>query len=252
MRLEGKSAIVTGGASGIGEATARLFAGEGARVVIADVDTARGKAVAKSIVSDGLTARFEELDVVDEAAWQAVANRTVDAFGSLDVLINNAGVSGQHGRPRVEETTVEGWDIVMDVNAKGVFLGTKAAIPRMREAGGGAIINVSSIYGIVGSKSGTAYHASKGACRVFTKTAAIQCAPDNIRVNSVHPGFIDTPMTESLHAQPGVREERLGATPSGRLGTPDDIAYGILYLASDEARWVTGSELVIDGGMTAQ
>jgi len=176
---------------------------------------------------------------------------TVARFGKLDVVVNNAGISAP-GRPPTEEQTVEGWDAVMAVNARGVFLGTKHAIPEMRKAGGGSIINISSIYGNVGSKGGTAYHASKGAVRAFSKAAAIQYADVNIRVNSVHPGFVDTPMTDGLHSQPGVREERVARTPLGRMGVPEDIAYGILYLASDESGFVTGSELVIDGGMTAQ
>lgn len=252
MRLAGIVAIVTGGASGIGEATCRRFAEEGASVVIADVNDDRGRRLEAEIKSAGGEAAFIRLDVTDEDRWVAVVAETVDRYGKLDVVVNNAGMSGRFGRPVVEETTVEGWDAVFDVNAKGVFLGTKHAIPEMRKAGGGSIINVSSIFGNVGSRGGTAYHASKGACRTFTKAAAVQYAAEGIRVNSVHPGFVDTPMTEGLHAQPGVREERTRVTPLGRLGVPDDIAHGIVYLASDESRWVTGSELVIDGGMTAQ
>lgn len=251
MRLEGKVAIVSGGASGIGEATSRLFAAEGASVVIADVDDKRGPALESDIRNDGGEAAFIKLDVTDEDQWRAVVAETVARFGKLDVVVNNAGISAP-GRPPTEEQTVEGWDAVMAVNARGVFLGTKHAIPEMRKAGGGSIINISSIYGNVGSKGGTAYHASKGAVRAFSKAAAIQYADVNIRVNSVHPGFVDTPMTDGLHSQPGVREERLARTPIGRMGVPEDIAYGILYLASDESGFVTGSELVIDGGMTAQ
>ena len=251
MRLEGKVAIVSGGASGIGEATSRLFAAEGASVVIADVDDKRGPALESDIRNDGGEAAFIKLDVTDEDQWRAVVAETVARFGKLDIVVNNAGISSP-GRPPTEEQTVEGWDAVMAVNARGVFLGTKHAIPEMRKAGGGSIINISSIYGNVGSKGGTAYHASKGAVRAFSKAAAIQYADVNIRVNSVHPGFVDTPMTDGLHSQPGVREERVARTPIGRMGVPEDIAYGILYLASDESGFVTGSELVIDGGMTAQ
>ncbi|MCH7642122.1 MAG: glucose 1-dehydrogenase [Chloroflexi bacterium] len=251
MRLEGKVAIVSGGASGIGEATSRLFAAEGASVVIADVDDKRGPALESDIRNDGGEAAFIKLDVTDEDQWRAVVAETVARFGKLDVVVNNAGISAP-GRPPTEQQTVEGWDAVMAVNARGVFLGTKHAIPEMRKAGGGSIINISSIYGNVGSKGGTAYHASKGAVRAFSKAAAIQYADVNIRVNSVHPGFVDTPMTDGLHSQPGVREERVARTPIGRMGVPEDIAYGILYLASDESGFVTGSELVIDGGMTAQ
>ena len=251
MRLEGKVAIVSGGASGIGEATSRLFAAEGASVVIADVDDKRGPALESDIRDDGGEAAFIKLDVTDEDQWRAVVAETVARFGKLDIVVNNAGISAP-GRPPTEQQTVEGWDAVMAVNARGVFLGTKHAIPEMRKAGGGSIINISSIYGNVGSKGGTAYHASKGAVRAFSKAAAIQYADVNIRVNSVHPGFVDTPMTDGLHSQPGVREERVARTPLGRMGVPEDIAYGILYLASDESGFVTGSELVIDGGMTAQ
>lgn len=251
MRLEGKVAIVSGGASGIGEATCRLFAAEGARVVIADLNDALGSALASDIRDGGGEAAYLKLDVTDEDQWRAVVSETVTRFGKLDVVVNNAGISAP-GRPPAEDQTVEGWDAVMAVNAKGVFLGTKHAIPEMRKGGGGSIVNISSVYGNVGSKGGTAYHASKGACRTFSKAAAIQYADVKIRVNSVHPGFVDTPMTEGMHSQPGVREERVAKTPLGRMGLPEDIAYGILYLASDESQFVTGSELVIDGGMTAQ
>ena len=251
MRLEGKVAIVSGGASGIGEATSRLFAAEGASVVIADINDELGAALESDIRDGGGEAAYLKLDVTDEEQWRAVVAETVTRFGKLDIVVNNAGISAP-GRPPTEEQTVEGWDAVMAVNAKGVFLGTKHAIPEMRKAGGGSIVNISSVYGIVGSKGGTAYHASKGACRTFSKAAAIQYAGEQIRVNSVHPGFVDTPMTAELHSLPSVHEERVAKTPLGRMGLPEDIAYGILYLASDESRFVTGSELVIDGGMTAQ
>ena len=251
MRLEGKVAIVSGGASGIGEATSRLFAAEGASVVIADINDELGAALESDIRDGGGEAAYLKLDVTDEEQWRAVVAETVTRFGKLDIVVNNAGISAP-GRPPTEEQTVEGWDAVMAVNAKGVFLGTKHAIPEMRKAGGGSIVNISSIYGNVGSKGGTAYHASKGACRTFSKAAAIQYAGEQIRVNSVHPGFVDTPMTAELHSLPSVHEERVAKTPLGRMGLPEDIAYGILYLASDESRFVTGSELVIDGGMTAQ
>ena len=251
MRLEGKVAIVSGGASGIGEATSRLFAAEGASVVIADINDELGAALESDIRDGGGEAAYLKLDVTDEEQWRAVVAETVTRFGKLDIVVNNAGISAP-GRPPTEEQTVEGWDAVMAVNAKGVFLGTKHAIPEMRKAGGGSIVNISSVYGIVGSKGGTAYHASKGACRSFSKAAAIQYAGEQIRVNSVHPGFVDTPMTAELHSLPSVHEERVAKTPLGRMGLPEDIAYGILYLASDESRFVTGSELVIDGGMTAQ
>ena len=249
MRVEGKVALVSGGARGIGAATAKLLAREGAAVVLADVLEEEGKATEAEISERGGRATFLILDVTDEENWQRVIDATVATYGKLDVVVNNAGISG---RTTVEETEAETWDRVMAVNGKGVFLGTKLAIPELRKSGGGSIINISSIYGIVGSETSAAYHASKGAVRIFTKAAAIQYASEGIRVNSVHPGFVDSPMTAASHALPEVHDLRVGRTPLGRMGTPEDIAAGILYLASDESSFVTGSELVIDGGMTAQ
>ena len=248
MRLEGKVALISGGARGIGAATARLMAGEGAAVVIADVLEKEGMETEAKISEAGGEVLFVRLDVTSEADWNAAVTATVTKYGKLDILVNNAGISSRTG---VEETTVESWDQVMDINAKGVFLGTKAAIPEMRKAGGGSIINISSIYGIVGSGGSASYHASKGAVRIFTKAAAVQYAREGIRVNSVHPGFVDSPMTEAHHGVPEIRQARTGQTPLGRLGVPEDIAPGILYLASDQSSFVTGSELVIDGGMIA-
>lgn len=248
MRLEGKVALISGGARGIGAATARLMAGEGAAVVIADVLEKEGMETEAKISEAGGEVLFVRLDVTSEADWNAAVGATVTKYGKLDILVNNAGISSRTG---VEETTVESWDQVMDVNAKGVFLGAKAAIPEMRKAGGGSIINISSIYGIVGSGGSASYHASKGAVRIFTKAAAVQYAREGIRVNSVHPGFVDSPMTEAHHGVPEIRQARIGQTPLGRLGVPEDIAPGILYLASDQSSFVTGSELVIDGGMIA-
>ena len=249
MRVAGKVALVSGGARGIGAATSRLLAREGAAVVLADVLEAEGKATEAEIAEAGGRATFMRLDVTDEENWQLVIDATVATYGKLDVVVNNAGISG---RTTVEETAAETWDRVMAVNGKGVFLGTKLAIPELRRAGGGSIINISSIYGIVGSETSAAYHASKGAVRIFTKSAAIQYAGEGIRVNSVHPGFVDSPMTAASHALPEVHNLRIERTPLGRMGTPEDIAAGILYLASDESSFVTGSELVIDGGMTAR
>ena len=249
QRVDGKVAVVTGGAGGIGAATARLLAREGAAVVIGDLLEEEGRVTETQIAEVGGQALFVPMDVTSEDDWRRAIQAAVAAYGKLDILVNNAGISG---RNTVEETSVELWDRVMAVNAKGVFLGTKLAIPEMRKAGGGSIINVSSIWGLVGSDSSTAYHSAKGAVRIFTKAAAVQYAKEGIRVNSVHPGFVDSPMTIGYHALPGVRETRVAATPLGRMGTPEDIASGILYLASDESSFVTGSELVIDGGMTAQ
>tara|TARA_B100000809_G_scaffold198086_1_gene197825 strand:+ start:3009 stop:3776 length:768 start_codon:yes stop_codon:yes gene_type:complete len=249
-RIEGKIAIVTGGASGIGEATTRLFVSEGAKVVIADIDDEKGNALEAELNHDGEVARYRQFDVTQENRWIEVVGEVMDTWGRLDVVVNNAGMSGV-GRARVEETTVENWDTVFAVNSTAVMLGTKTAIPAMRKNGGGSVVNVSSIFGIVGSPAGAAYHASKGAARTFSKAAAVQYAPDNIRVNSVHPGFTDTPMTLDIHSQKEIRDAREKMTPLGRLGLPDDIAYGILYLACDESSWVTGIELVIDGGEIA-
>ena len=250
-RLEGKTAIVTGGASGIGEATSRLFVDQGARVVVADIDDDKGNALEADLNKNGEVAMYRKLDVTQESRWIEVVGETMAKWGRLDVVVNNAGMSGAKGRATVEDTIVDNWDTVFAVNSTAVMLGTKTAIPAMRKNGGGSVVNVSSIFGIVGSPAGAAYHASKGAARTFSKAAAVQYAPDNIRVNSVHPGFTDTPMTLDIHSQKEIRDARLAMTPMGRLGLPIDIAYGILYLASDEAVWVTGTELVIDGGEIA-
>ena len=250
MRLEGKVAFVSGGARGMGAAEARLFAKEGAKVAIGDVLEDEGRKVEAEINETGGEAIFVRLDVTSESEWQDAIAATVARFGKLDVLVNNAGV-GAHGK--VEDTTVEEWDRVMDINAKGVFLGTKAAIPEMRKAGGGSIINISSQLGLVGTdNSSPQYQASKGAVRLLTKATAIQYASEGIRANSVHPGPIVTPMTESSRADPEREKLMLSRIPLDRYGQPNDVAYGVLYLASDESSFVTGSELVIDGGWTAQ
>ncbi len=249
MRVSGKVALISGGAGGIGAATARLLAQEGAAVVIGDLLEEAGRQTEAQITEAGGQATFMNLDVTREQDWADIISVAVASYGKLDVLVNNAGISG---RATVEETTEELWDQVMAVNAKGVFLGAKLAIPAMRKAGGGSIINISSIYGMIGSETSAAYHSSKGAVRLFTKAAAIQYAKEGIRVNSVHPGFVESPMTQQAHAIEEVRSLRISRTPIGRMGTPEDIASGILYLASDESSFVTGSELVIDGGMTAQ
>ena len=233
----------------MGAAEARLFAKEGARVVIGDIREAEGSQVAAEIVESGGTALFVLLDVSREEDWRHAIETTLAAFGKLDVLVNNAGI-GQV--VSIEDISEELWDRVMAVNARGVFLGTKHAIPAMRKAGGGSIVNISSIAGLVGGGTSAAYVASKGAVRLFTKAAAIQHAGDGIRVNSVHPGPIETPMNQEFFANPANRADRIAKTPLGRIGQPEDVAYGVLYLASDESSFVTGSELVIDGGRTAQ
>jgi 3(or 17)beta-hydroxysteroid dehydrogenase len=250
MRLKSKVALISGGARGMGAVEARLFAQEGAKVTIGDVLEDEGRKLEAEINATGGEALFVRLDVTSEADWQKAVEAATDRFGKLDVLVNNAGISG---RGRVEDTTVEEWDRVMEVNAKGVFLGTKVVIPAMRQAGGGSIINISSQLGLVGTDhSSPQYQASKGAVRLLTKATAIQYAKEGIRANSVHPGPIVTPMTEAARADPERYKIMLSRIPLGCYGEPEDVAYGVLYLASDESRWVTGSELVIDGGWTAQ
>ncbi|MEE2926262.1 MAG: glucose 1-dehydrogenase [Chloroflexota bacterium] len=250
MRLEGKVAFISGGAQGMGAAEARLFAAEGAMVAIGDVLEEEGRRVAAQIGEAGGKAIFLALDVTSESQWQDAIAATVAEFGKLDILVNNAGIGG-HGT--VENTTVADWDRVMDINAKGVFLGTKSAIPELRRAGGGSIINISSQLGLVGvDNSSPQYQASKGAVRLLTKSTAIQYAGEGIRANSVHPGPIVTPMTEAGRADPERNELTLSRIPLGRHGEPGDVAYGVLFLASDESSFMTGSELVIDGGWTAQ
>jgi NAD(P)-dependent dehydrogenase (short-subunit alcohol dehydrogenase family) len=234
----------------MGASEARLFAREGARVVIGDILDVEGRSIEAEIKKEGHDALYLHLDVTDEGDWDRAVSRTVERFGKLDILVNNAGVGGGS---RIEDTTVKEWDHVMDVNAKGVFLGTRAAIPAMRRAGGGSIINISSQLGLVGTEDSTPqYTASKGAVRLLTKTTALQYAKEGIRVNSVHPGPIVTPMTERRRADPATYQRMLSRIPLGRYGEADDVAYAVLYLASDESAFVTGSELVIDGGWTAQ
>ena len=249
MRLKNKVALISGGARGMGAVEAKLFAKEGAKIVIGDVLEDEGRKVEAEINEAGGECVFVPLDVSSEEAWQSAVNEAVSRFGKLDILVNNAGIYRAH---IVEETSSAEWDLVMDINAKGVFLGTKYAIPAMRKAGGGSIVNISSVAGLVGSRQTTAYTASKGAVRLLTKSTAVQYASEGIRANSVHPGTIETPMTEGFLAEEGMREDRMNRTPLGRLGRPEDVAYGALYLASDESSFVTGSELVIDGGRTAE
>jgi len=251
MRLEGKVALISGGARGMGAVEARLFAREGAKVVIGDILEEEGRKVEAEINETGGEALFIRLDVTSESAWQNAVATAISRFGKLDILVNNAGISGP--QTLVEHTSAESWDKVMEINAKGVFFGTKAAIPAMRKAGGGSIINISSQLGLVGTENSTPqYPASKGAVRLLTKTTAIQYAKEGIRVNSVHPGPIMTPMTEVGRADPERYKLTLSRVPLGRYGQPEEVAYGVLYLASDESSYMTGSELVIDGGWTAQ
>jgi NAD(P)-dependent dehydrogenase (short-subunit alcohol dehydrogenase family) len=249
MRLSGKVALVSGGASGMGQSEATIFAREGAKVIVADVLEAEGKQVADKIVSGGGQARFVKLDVTSEAEWDAAVKAAVSAFGKLDVLVNNAGISGTYDPDMLSSAA---WDKVMSVNAKGVFLGMKSAIPVMKKAGGGAIVNISSISGFVGQDGvHMAYNASKGAVRIMTKTAAVQFAGDGIRVNSVHPGFMPPMRTSKTSADPTWRAKMLGAVPMKREGRVEEVAHAVLFLASDEASYITGTELVVDGGYLA-
>lgn len=254
MRLEGKVALITGGARGMGAAEAKLFSREGAKVVIADILEDEGRQTEAEINETGGDAIFIKLDVSQQSDWDAAIERTVEQFGKLDVIVNNAGIASGF---TIEETTVEHWDQIMDVNAKGVFLGTKAAIAQMlSQDGGGSIINISSVSGMIGQKGvSAAYNASKGAVRIFTKSAAVQYASDGIRVNSIHPGGTVTPMTQQVWQGSEIDDDGFVLAPEiplGRAAKPEEIAYGALYLASDDSSYVTGAELVIDGGVTAR
>jgi NAD(P)-dependent dehydrogenase (short-subunit alcohol dehydrogenase family) len=247
MRLQGKVAIVTGAASGMGAATARRFAREGAKVVIADTLEDEGRRVAAAI---GEAALFHRLDVTDEAEWKAVVASTAERFGGLDILVNNAGISGS---AYADLFDMVGWHKVMEVNATGVFLGMKHAVPAMRARGGGSIVNLSSISGFVGqARIHMSYNASKGAVRIMTKSAAVQLGPDKIRVNSVHPGWMPPMRTSGATADPALRAEMMKRIPLGRSGEVDEVANAVLFLASDEASYITGTELVVDGGFIAE
>ncbi len=249
MRLRDKVAIVTGGARGMGAEEARLFAREGAKVVIADILDEEGKQTEELIASDSGEATYIHHDVTSEASWQGLIGETVSRYGRLDILVNNAGLSsGSQGDP----LDTDGWHRIMDVNATGVFLGTKHAVLQMQKNGGGSIVNISSIMGFVGGEGGhPAYHASKGAVRIFTKAMAVKYGPDGIRVNSVHPGFMP-PMRTNQSVDSAMRDEQVRLTPLRRTGETIEVAYGVLFLASDEASFVTGTELVIDGGFIAR
>jgi NAD(P)-dependent dehydrogenase (short-subunit alcohol dehydrogenase family) len=249
MRLENKVAIVTGAASGMGAATARRFAKEGAKVVVADMLDAEGKQVVADITKAGGTAMFMALNVTDEANWVALVAATVAQYGKLDILVNNAGISGSAVNDLLETGI---WERVMSVNATGVFLGTAAAVPAMQKNGGGSIINISSISGVVGQTMvHMSYNASKGAVRTMTKSTAVQFGKDNIRCNSVHPGLMPPMRTSGATADPVVRAKMLKAVPLGRNGEVDEVANATLFLASDEASYITGTELYVDGGYLA-
>lgn len=250
-RAENKVVIVTGGALGIGRETCLLLAKENAKVAITDILDREGEELAEEINNNGGHAAYWHLDVSKEKEVEKVYNEVVEKFGRLDSSVNNAGIAGVN-KPTHELTEKE-WDAVMDVNVKGVFFCTKYAIPHMQRAGGGSIVNLSSIYGIIGAGDIPHYHASKGAVRLMTKNDALIYAKDKIRVNSVHPGFIWTPLVEDFGKDvPDFRKNLDSLHPIGHVGEPIDIAYGILYLVSDESKFVTGSELVIDGGYTSK
>jgi NAD(P)-dependent dehydrogenase (short-subunit alcohol dehydrogenase family) len=252
-RLAGKVAAVTGGTLGIGKATVERMLEEGAAVGVLDILDDEGKALVTELSAKGYKVEYWHCDVADEAQVKAALDGVADRFGKLDVVVNNAGIAGAN-KP-TDQLTEEEWDLVQDINVKGVFFCTKHAIPHMRQAGSGSIINLSSIYGLVSAPDIPPYHASKGAVRLMTKTDAMTYAKERIRVNSVHPGFIWTPLVEK-HLQTNddpeaARQATADLHPVGHMGEPDDIAWGIVYLASDESKFVTGSELVIDGGYTA-
>jgi NAD(P)-dependent dehydrogenase (short-subunit alcohol dehydrogenase family) len=247
MRLKHKVAIVTGGAHGMGEAESRLFAAEGAKVVVADILGDEAEVVAGDIRAAGGEAIAAKIDVTSEAEWGGLIAKAVAIYGRLDILVNNAGISGSSvGSP----DSIEGWHRIIAVNQTSVFLGTKLAAEQMAKTGGGSIVNISSIMGFVGSTSGhPAYHASKGAVRIYSKAAAVRYGPSAVRVNTVHPGYMP-PMLNATNADE--RADKIAATPLRRIGKPIEVAYGALFLASDEASFVTGTELVIDGGFIAQ
>jgi len=242
-RFEGRVALVTGAASGIGKATAKRIASEGGAVVIADLQDEAGSAVVDEITRDGGKALYVHLNVTDEQGWSDAVNAAVEKFGRLDILVNNAGIGDTEP---LEVTSVDTWNKVVAVTQTSVFLGMKAAAEPLKKSGKGSVVNISSMYGIVGSGVSPAYHAAKGAVRLLTKTVALGWAKEGVRVNSVHPGYIDTPILGETD-----RGMLIGATPMGRLGQPEEIAAMVTFLASDDASFATGGEFVVDGGYTA-
>lgn len=254
-RVKNKTILVTGGAKGIGKACCQRLAEEGARIAVTDIDDQAGQTLTDDLQQQGHDAQYFHLDTSDENQVIDIFDQVKNKLGPIDVLVNNAGVAGPN-KP-TDEVTYDEWQKLMDINVTGVFLCTKYIIPQMREQGSGSIINLSSIYGIIGAADLPPYHASKGAVRLMTKNDALFYAKENIRVNSIHPGYIWTPLVEALgeqyeHGKQAFKKLLDDAHPIGHVGEPDDIAYGVVYLASDEAKFVTGSELVIDGGYTAK
>lgn len=248
-RVSGKVALVTGGALGMGRAHSLLLAKEGAKLIVTDINDAAGKATVADIVKAGGEAVFFHHNVASADDWKKVVASAIDRFGKIDILVNNAGILIL--KP-LEDTEDEDWDRIFDINAKGVFFGCKYVLPAMKKAGGGSIVNISSIYGIIGAPSAAAYEASKGAVRLLTKAAAVDLAKFNIRVNSIHPGVIATEMTKDLLVSPEITKALLGTTILGRPARPEEVSTAVLFLASDEASFMTGSEMVVDGGYTTQ
>ncbi|GAA1980323.1 glucose 1-dehydrogenase [Terrabacter lapilli] len=248
-RLEGRVALVTGAASGIGRATARRLAEEGAAVLLTDVNESLGAETTEQLKATGARVDFLRHDVTSEADWQVAVDQAVEEFGSLDILVNNAGMGDLAA---IEDTTLADWERTISIDQTGVFLGMKTAAPHLKASGHGSVVNISSIFGTSGGFGGSpAYHAAKGAVRTLTKNIALHWAADGVRVNSVHPGFIDTPILEQAKGTP-IEQAMLDVTPMGRLGRPEEVAAGVAYLASDDASFVTGSELYIDGGFIAK
>lgn len=247
-RLQNKVAIITGAGMGMGKAEAILFAREGAQVIVADINEDAGKNVAEEISKAGHRAVFMRLDVSSEIEWKTVTEKVVSTYGKIDILVNNAGILLFKS---LEDTTEEDWDSIMRVNSKGVFFGCKHVVEGMKEAGGGSIINISSIYGIIGAPSAAAYEASKGSVRELTKAAAADLIKYNIRVNSIHPGLIDTPMTKDIIQDPEMTKQVLSTTMMRRPGRAEEVAYPVLMLASDESSYMTGAEILVDGGYVA-
>jgi len=252
-RVKGKVAVVTGGGSGMGRAEALLLAAEGAKVVVTDINESAAANVAAEINYQGGSALFSKHDVASEEDWSRVIQKTLEEFGRLDVLVNNAGVIFYK---KIEDTSLAEWRRLMSINLDGVFLGTRIAIETMKKSGGGSIINIASVAGMVANPDAAAYHASKGGVRSLSKAAAIECSQAgygyNIRVNSIYPGVINTAMGDELKKDEAKYKAALSWHAMGRFGEPEDVAYGVVYLASDESKFLTGSELVIDGGFTAR